>query len=240
MTFRAVVLIFLVGMTSVAFAAPSVDDVYAAARAGRLGEADAMIREVLKEKPDSAKAHYVHAQILAAMRDNGGARTELAQAERLAPGLPFARSAAVAELQAKIGSKSAPAAASGQFSWAPIVLIGIVVLAVFFIIRRLMAARSTALAPVSPYSQGNAYPTGPGAAPAPGMGSSIASGLATGLGVGAGIVAGEALAHSLFDREGNQVPPQTPGTDFGGNDFGLNDTSWDSGGDVGGDVGGDW
>lgn len=240
MTFRAVLFFFLALIASTAFAAPTVEQVYAAAHAGRLNEADSMIREVLKENPDSAKAHYVHAQILAAKRDNTGARAELEQAEKLAPGLPFAKPGAVSDLRAKIGA-STGTAHKQDFSWTPLLLLGLVAIGLYFLIRLMRSSRRYQVGQAPSYAQNSAYPAAAPPAAAPGMGSSIASGLATGLGVGAGIVAGEALAHSLFDHKGNEAPQTPPpNVDVGGNDFGLNDTSWGNGGDGGGDVGGDW
>jgi hypothetical protein len=50
-----------------AFAADEVSmhEVYQAAESGKLNEAQAMIAEVLRAHPDSARAHYVEAELLA-------------------------------------------------------------------------------------------------------------------------------------------------------------------------------
>ncbi|HJW03894.1 MAG TPA: tetratricopeptide repeat protein [Azospira sp.] len=84
-------------------AEPSLHQVYQAAEAGKLGEAQSMMHEVLQAHPNSGKAHYVEAELLAKQGKNQQAETELATAERLAPGLPFAKPEAVQELKSRIG-----------------------------------------------------------------------------------------------------------------------------------------
>ncbi|CAN5820235.1 hypothetical protein BH11PSE13_BH11PSE13_21590 [soil metagenome] len=77
---------------------PSIDDIYKAAESGKLSEADGMIAKVLTAHPGSAKAHFVHAELLAKEGKLGAAKTAYAKAEELAPGLPFAKPEAVAGL----------------------------------------------------------------------------------------------------------------------------------------------
>ena len=43
---------------------PTLDQVYQAAHAGRMEEAERMMDKVLKEHPNSAKAHFVEAELL--------------------------------------------------------------------------------------------------------------------------------------------------------------------------------
>jgi hypothetical protein len=71
-----------------------------------------MIDQVLSKHPGSAKAHYVKAELAARDRDTATARSELQTAERLSPGLPFARPEAVAALRSELDAPSAPSAAS--------------------------------------------------------------------------------------------------------------------------------
>src|SRR5215468_2942757 len=85
---------------------PSLDQVYQAARSGHLAQAEAMTQEVLRAYPNSARAHYVMAQILAAEGRTSEARTYLAEAERLKPGLPFSNSQSVANLKRRINGKA--------------------------------------------------------------------------------------------------------------------------------------
>jgi hypothetical protein len=73
-----------------------------AARDGDLPRARALIDEVLQRQPDNARAHFVKAQIAARDNDAATARSELEVAEKLAPGLTFAREQAVANLRKKV------------------------------------------------------------------------------------------------------------------------------------------
>lgn len=96
----------LVASAAVYAASPSVDQVYQAARAGRYTDAQAMMDQVLKEHPDSGRAHYVQAELLAKQGQYDRAREELATAERLAPGLPFAKAASVQGLRTRLNGTS--------------------------------------------------------------------------------------------------------------------------------------
>ena len=49
---------------SFSWALPSPKDIEAALNAGQTAQAESMLREVLKEKPQSAKAHYELGQVL--------------------------------------------------------------------------------------------------------------------------------------------------------------------------------
>jgi uncharacterized protein len=198
-----------------AFAAdPTLHEVYQAAEAGNYREAQAMMDQVLRDHPNSAKAHFVEAELLAKQGRLAEARGELATAERLQPGLPFAKPGSVEELKAHLASSypvrqpvtSAPTPATG-FSWGPLLLVvGLVVLVVFAV--RMLRARSASAVQggalpgygggattAQPYGAGGMGPIQPGG----GMGSGILGGLATGAAVGAGVVAGEALMHRVLD-----------------------------------------
>src|SRR5207302_1191445 len=102
---------FSICMTMVLFATalavpqvPSIDLVYQAARTGHLGQAEAMTEQVLHAYPNSPRAHYVMAQILAAEGRTSEARAYLEKAERLRPGLPFASPESVAKLERRINN----------------------------------------------------------------------------------------------------------------------------------------
>jgi hypothetical protein len=81
----------------------TLDQVYQAAQAGRVEQALQMMQPVLKAHPGSGKAHFVEAELLARQGRAAEARAELATAERLAPGLPFATADAVQHLQRALG-----------------------------------------------------------------------------------------------------------------------------------------
>lgn len=70
-------------------ALPNVDEVQAATQRGDYAGAEKMMREVLAAKPDSARAHYVLAEILAHERKFGEAREHASRARTLDPAIKF-------------------------------------------------------------------------------------------------------------------------------------------------------
>ena len=104
----------LVWGAAVAQTEPTMDEVYSAAKSGQLDKAQTMIQQVLIGHPNSAKAHYVQAEIAARQGQLPRAREALANAERLAPGLPFAKAESVQALRTQLGggASAAPAAAT--------------------------------------------------------------------------------------------------------------------------------
>jgi hypothetical protein len=219
---------------------PSIDQVYQAARDGHLAQAEAMTKEVLQAYPNSARAHYVMAQILAAEGRAGEARIYLAEAERLKPGLPFANSQSVANLERRInGEARVPVAQPGTnqaFHWWWL-LVGALL---FFILMRALRARRQSLSGYSGsgMSGGGAGPT-PGMPPAgySGWGGGLLSSVLAGLGFGAGAAAGEQMVDRFLDREekGNPVQPEiqelpSDSGDLGGDVFGVQPGDSSSGG----------
>ena len=111
---------------SIVFAANSfaadanIDQVYQAAKAGNLDQAQAMMQQVLADHPNSAKAHFVEAELLAKMGRFESEQAELNNADRLAPGLPFAKAESVEKLRKLIAlSKKNPALANAANSASP-------------------------------------------------------------------------------------------------------------------------
>jgi hypothetical protein len=239
-------------ITTLAAEDTSMHAVYSAAEAGKFGEAQAMMDKVLQDHPNSAKAHYVEAELLAKQGKMSQAQTELATAEKLQPGLPFAKPAAVEKLKSRIGvsessSFSSPTSNTGT-PWSMILIIAGLVAFMYFAVK-MMNRRNQSQAPMGSYgSNGPTNPQPYGAAPmmnpAPsgGLGSGIMGGLATGAALGAGMVAGEALMHHFTDsgnnnglindahaaNNGTQDNNYLAQDDMGGNDFGIADnSSWD-------------
>ncbi len=265
---KSLILVGLLLCYTLAFAAaPGIDEVYQAAKAGKLTQAKAMMQEVLKEHPNSGRAHYVNAHILARNSEYAAAANELKQAEALSPGLTFATPKAVNDLRALLASHvhgdpamlpalSAPG--NGQTNWTLILIIVSGVVGVLLITRAVSNYNRNAatLQPQYNLPNTNSVPPNPTMAPpyygAPPAGNSaLKTGLATGLGVAAGMVAGQAIANSLFGNHAapNLTNPEVlpPDANLGGQDFGLNDkTSWDdsssmsSTGSDFSDGGGDW
>lgn len=232
---------------------PSLHEIYRAAESGHLDQAQSMIGTVLADHPNSAKAHFVAAELDARQGRIAGAQEQLATAERLAPGLPFAKPEAVSALRAQLSgvrsqaSSFAPAATPSRgIPWTPIVL-GAMLIGLFLMWRntRRPVSYVASLPPAAsagPY--GAPYPGTPPPSGGPGssLGSTLGTGLAGGLAAGAGIVAGEALMNRLLnggererevivreDRSGLANSDDRRGnSDLGGQDFGVNDGgSWD-------------
>ena len=248
--------VFLANGVAVADDSPTLDQVYQAAHAGKMDEAQRMMDKVLKEHPDSAKAHFVEAELLAKQGKMGNAEEELKNAERLKPDLSFAKPQAVQDLKNRIAAThrvSQPPVSSNQtepsnsFPWG-MLLLGVGVIALIVFIMRAMNSRNPATfpsnyqpgmqngsaspMPMQPYGGGMA-PMGPAGG---GIGSGIMGGLATGAAVGVGMVAGEALAHHFMDGGHNEAGNVAPVADswgnssnnMGGSDFGIADnSSWD-------------
>ncbi len=141
---------------------PTLNQVYEAAQSGKMDQAQTMIQQVLVAHPNSAKAHFVQAELFARQGLNGRAGDMLATAEKLAPGLPFAKPEAVQSLRAKISARPVqqasgnsggngngnsasshfsnsviPAAPASSFSWGmPLLLAGGVMVLGYFMFRR--------------------------------------------------------------------------------------------------------
>lgn len=151
---------------------PTIQQIYEAANGGRMSDADAMIAKVLKDHPDSAKAHFVHSELLAAEGRLDDARSELAKAKALSPALDFAKPEAVERLTNKLDKPApqarstpsrvsepaapAPRAAESRTSsvpWMPIALLGLLVVG-YLAFRRRVAPPAAPAAP--------SYGPGPG------------------------------------------------------------------------------
>jgi hypothetical protein len=197
--------------------------VYLAAEAGKFDEAQSMMDKVLRGHPNSAKAHFVEAEILAKQGLLSNAGVELNTAERLQPGLPFAKPEAVQSLKGLIASGSngmmqknmdGQSIASNVTNWQPTVLLiagfGFILLLIGF-----MSRRNSAMTPGNSYAANAPGPnmppagasgTGPvtmGQPATGGMGSGIMGSLATGAAMGAGVVAGEALMNRFINGAKN-------------------------------------
>ncbi|KAB2964213.1 MAG: tetratricopeptide repeat protein [Zoogloea sp.] len=220
-------------------AEPSLHQVYQAAEAGRFAEAQAMMKQVLAAHPGSGKAHYVEAELLARQGQADRAAAELQAAERLAPGLPFARPEAVQALRGLVGGhpkSSVPGVVQPAIQTSPgqpwgVVAAGLGLIAFIILAARFMSRRNlqtvpqggvpagasgwpaAAPVPASTSYGGGAWPAAEPAPAQPGLGSRVLGGLATGAAVGAGMVAGEALMHRFMDgrdRAASPAPPAPP------------------------------
>lgn len=242
---------------------PSVHQIYEAASSGRLDEAQRMMNQVLRDHPNSSKAHYVQSELYAREGRLDLARAELERAELLSPGLPKENPKSVAELKSELALSprgERPIGMSRQatprFPWGTALIIALVLGVIWMLFRR----RTTygqyppvggPTVPPGTYGPGVPGPGGP--VGGGGIGSAVAGGLAGGLAAGAGVVAAEELAHHFLD-DGRPREPLAPAgdngernrenSDMGGGDFGVNDpSSWDDGSasaDDGNGGGDDW
>ena len=87
---------------------PTIDQIYIALQDGRPEDAQHMISRVLATHPNSAKAHYVQAEVYARAGKLSQARSELKTAEQLQPDLRFATAHAIAELRTQLADTSQP------------------------------------------------------------------------------------------------------------------------------------
>ena len=236
---------------------PSMHEVYQAAQEGRYIEAQSMMDQVLKAHPNSAKAHYVQAELLAKQGLLSRADTELRTAERLEPGLAFTKPEAVGKLKAVIAAPrgsvqsaqpgfqqqpryaTQPAAEKG-ISWG-LVAGGLGLVAFIVFATRFMRQRNAAAMPAPGYAGygGNyganpgmqpygAAPVGPGMGPAGGSG--IGSGIMGGLATGAALGAGMVAGQALMHRFTDGDRSGTAGPSPSGNNWQSDPAPNDMGG----------
>jgi hypothetical protein len=216
---------------SLALALPSPKDITAAVEAGDLNRAETLLHEVLKEKPNSAKAHYELGEVLARAKRYDEALAQLSQARAIDPALKFASSpdkfsqtmdkvnaAAAAAKTAATGQTLNPAPAAAHSAVAPAasgssfptgyVVGGIILLVLLFVlIRRSQAQRPTPM-PMGAYPGAPGYAPGGAMAPAPygGYGAQPQAGSGIGgavLGGVAGLAAGYALSKAMEGGNAN-------------------------------------
>ncbi|MET0330381.1 MAG: tetratricopeptide repeat protein [Dyella sp.] len=110
--------LWLVGMLALvssgaAFAGDSPQEVQAALQQGNYPMAEREMRQAISEHPQSAKAHYVLAQVLAHEGNIGDAAKEANQAQQLDPRLSFTDPARFQRFQAELHQALTPIAARG-------------------------------------------------------------------------------------------------------------------------------
>ena len=209
--------------SALALALPSPKDIETAVNAGQLTQAEAMLREVIRDKPASAKAHYELGQVLTRGGRNIEAGDALRDAQRLDPTLKFARDpqhfrdllnktsgAALSSAPTRVTEQpvQAPvhsqAPASPAFPWTMVLFGGAAAVAVWFFMRRRaapafggngLATAGNAAGVSGVAGAGSAYPP---AYPAPAQGGGMGMGIGGAvLGGVAGLAAGYGLAKVL-------------------------------------------
>ncbi len=212
---RRLLALALLLASSIAFALPAPKDIEAAVKAGQLDRAEQMLQEVIRAKPDSAKARYELGQVLARAGRKIEARDALIEAQRLDPALKFAHdpaqfqdflkklqgpglSSAPVEFKPQAASvtaqASAPAAPAPTFPWGYVLLGGGVLAAVWFFARR-MAPPAAGLGAAGAMAGGNASAYSPGNVSGVNPGNAAGYGVPQqrpGMGIGGAVLGGVA------------------------------------------------
>ena len=236
---KLIACIALAGLSALAWALPTQQQVEAQVRQGRYAEAESMMREVVAAKPDNARAHYVYAEILA----HGGKLAQAVEEARVArtidPDVKFtdpekfrtfeaallrAQSAAASTLPTpppgvtRVAPQAAPArvapapASTGMPGWVWLAGLG----AIGFVLWRMFSRRRAASAAGAAMAPGAGYGT-PMQSGVPGApyGAGYApqrpgSGmLGVGLGAAGGVAAGMLAERMLNSRRDGGVDPAT-------------------------------
>ncbi len=223
---------------------PTVTQIYETVRQGNLSRASRMIQIVLQAHPNSAKAHYVDAEILAREGRVAGARDELRIAKSISPTLSFVSAQSVNQLQNMLSLKRRSVAHESHVPYMAIILFIVAVLFILLMIRSFRQKRNFRPSSYSNNTNTGANNQGSYQNSRSGFGG-IGSGLASGLAAGVGFAAGEELFDHFTHDDNTNIssdnnlsqddnvtqPPSDP-------DFGISDdSSWgdDSSGDFGGD-----
>jgi len=217
--------------TCLALALPSPKDIESEMQAGNLSKAESMLREVIAEKPQSAKAHYELGQVLARQEHYAQAHQELLKAKDIDPTLKFASSPEkfnvvfdkVSQLQNKtptaqhsVATAQAPSPAPAQSGGINLnyVWIGIAGLVALALIIRIMRPAPPAVnyAPTNPdgspvAQRGFGQQYAPGAPQQQPYGPAPTGGMGSGMGgavIGglAGVAAGYALSKAMEGDHG--------------------------------------
>ena len=265
---RWMALLMMAAVNLAAWALPTVDQVQAEVAKGNYAAAEVMMRDVIAERPNSARAHYVLAQVLAHNGRLDDARTAAQRARQLDPAIRFTSREGFEAFERALAQGGRPGAAPAitggpgertsvpppdlaapppkpavpGWAW------GVGGAVVALLLWRLLSRRRgvAAAAPGAAWS-GRAGAQGVGAAPAARSGM-LGAGLA-----GAGGFAAGMLADRLLRGDGGGHDDAAPAghlADAGDElsrrsiDFGSGGNDWSSGGSDGGGSdgggGGDW
>lgn len=228
---RLITLVLLSLAATLAFALPAPRDIEAAVNAGDLARAESLLREVLAEKPGSAKAHYEMGQVLAREGKSADARRHLEESRRIDPTLAFARDPKhFQELLDKLpaGALVAPAPvtksvsgvrpvepAASSPSTATYVLVGGALVAFIVLASRFMRRRAAAASGGGMAGYGMAGTGGYPGAPAAGSGMGAVGGAVL------GGIAGMAAGYGLSKVLGHSDDTPRPSGDAGGGNGGY-------------------
>ncbi len=225
-------------LSAAAWALPTTQEVETAIQQGHYSQAETMMSEVVAAKPDSAKAHYVYAEMLAHNRNFAKATQEAARARQLDPAIKFTtpdKFSAFEQLlqreQSTTQTRSPatpsalaprPVQASPSFPAIPGWVWAAGLAAIAFVLWRgfnrsragVPGAASAGVAGTAPATGAPLNPGAPGVAPyGPGTpGAAPGSGmLGTGMAVAGGVAGGMLLGEMLHNRAGAGTDRVMPG-----------------------------
>jgi len=237
-------------LANLLMAIPTNEEVNSAIKEGNYSKAETMIREVISAKPQSAKAHYYLAQVLAHESKFAEAKNELNEAKKIDSSLKFGDPTKVVDFENKLLSalhKSTATSSSKQIVQSPtqspnipwgLIILGIGVLIIILIV---VFKNQSKQAPNQAYSNPNQNVPNVSPSPQPfaqpqqssGIGSTIMGGLAAGAAAAVGMsVVDSLLHHNEAHADSNMMPPiqnntsnENPFTN-NSNDFDMNNNDW--------------
>jgi hypothetical protein len=238
--------------SAAAFALPTTADVQAAVKAGNYTQAESMMQEVVADKPQSARAHYVYAEILAHDAKFAEAAAQARRAREIDPQIKFTDPEKFRSFEQTLQREQAPAtqapsthvqqaapvsypqaASGGVPGWVWGAGFAVVAFLIFRAVSRRAAANNTLATAGGGYApQGGGYGMQPGYGQPgygqpgfgqPGFGAAPGGGLLrTGLAAAGGVAAGMLVEKML---EGDRHNENYGGNNFGGGQAG----GWDNG-----------
>ncbi|HVI53556.1 MAG TPA: tetratricopeptide repeat protein [Luteibacter sp.] len=243
---KPILTLVLFALTSVAAsAADSPKDVQAMIARGDYPAAEAALRQAVSDHPQSAKAHYVLAEVLAHEGNIGEAKTEATKAATLDPSTKFTDPAKFQHFQHELDAALAPpsarpaaaatptrftepqpaarAEAGGQSHMTGWLIGGVIlVLIIFFVMRRRQNTNNqfgNGYPPAPPMNGGPSYGGQPyGGYPGgnPGYAPPPSSGVGTAVAAGlGGLAAGALLDEALRSHRDGEEPRNTGASGFG-------------------------
>lgn len=255
----------LAAFTTVVVAQPTVKEIYQTAQTDKQ-QALNMINEVIRSRPNSARAYYIQSELLLQMGKKSEAVASFLKSQQLDPALSFAKPASVTRLENALGIKKPLV---WQTDTNRYILYGcgillVIIIAVMLLRRKqpkhpnYMESYNLQNHPITPYQSSqtatppvtptgvNANGTSTTAAAQAGGGSNLMGSLAQGAVMGAGVAAGATLVNHLLNGNKAAATPTHPPVDSSSaasgyvpdSDFGIGDTGGDWGGTV--DDSGEW
>ena len=256
---QALVLSLAVLSANIVLAEPTVQDIYKTAQVDKQ-QALTMVNEVIKLRPNSARAHYVQSDLLLQLGKKAEAKTAFLKSQSLDPSMSFAKPESVERLRTALGVKKTDTLkfdTDKAMLWGGGILLALLIAIMLF--RRKKPAQqyspyqqypdanNTQYRPVTPTppAPAGAAVSAPAAAAPASSGSGLMGSLATGAAMGVGVAAGATLANHLLN--GNKAtaapvehqPSYTPSYAPEQN-FGMSDSSSDWGGDSSSSDSSDW